>query len=211
MDAVLNLSDRVLTEDELYVLDLGLNFQPVLATPPVMDIIAATEVLADKLSVSHGQESAAQLMGGMVEVLQSFRQQTYKVRKSNLSRSHWRAIKSLRADSSIKILPADKGNKTVVMNADDYLSKLEQRVQAGSNVAIARNPTKSRESGAVEVFKASEPSVPWLYGMPKVHKKDCPVREISSAVGSSGHDLAAALSKLLMPMVGKTRTYVRDG
>ncbi|CAN0064298.1 unnamed protein product [Heterosigma akashiwo] len=130
MDAVLNLSDRVLTEDELCVLALGLNFQPVLATPPVIDIIAATEVLADKLSLSHGQESA-QLMGGMVEVLQSFRQQTYKVRKSNLSRSHWRAIKSLRADSSIKILPADKGNKTVVMNAGDYLSKLEQRVQAG--------------------------------------------------------------------------------
>ncbi|CAM9778342.1 unnamed protein product, partial [Heterosigma akashiwo] len=47
--------------------------------------------------------------------------------------------------------------------------------------------------------------------MPKVHKKDCPVREISSAVGSPGHDLSAALSKLLMPMVGKTRTYVRDG
>ena len=63
----------------------------------------------------------------------------------------------------------------------------------------------------LKFFKASEPSVPWLYGMPKVHKKDCPVREISSAVGSAGHDLAAALSKLLMPMVGKTRTYVRDG
>ncbi|CAM9832066.1 unnamed protein product, partial [Heterosigma akashiwo] len=63
----------------------------------------------------------------------------------------------------------------------------------------------------LKFFKASEPSVPWLYGMPKVHKKDCPVREISSAVGSSGHDLAAALSKLLMPMVGRTRTYVRDG
>ena len=73
----------------------------MLATPPVIDIIAATEVLADKLSVSHGQELAAQLMDGMVEVLQSFRQQTYKVRKSNLSKSHWRAIKSLREDSSI--------------------------------------------------------------------------------------------------------------
>ena len=63
-------------------------FFTVLATPPVIDIIAATKVLADKLSVSHGQESAAQLMDGMVEVLQSFRQQTYKVRKSNLSKSH---------------------------------------------------------------------------------------------------------------------------
>ena len=118
----------------------------MLATSPVIDIIAATEVLADKLSVSHGQESAAQLMDGMVEVLQSFRQHTYQVGKSNLSKSHWRAIKSLRADSSIKILPADKGNKTVVMNAEDYLSKLEKkRVQAGSNVAIACNPTRSRE------------------------------------------------------------------
>ncbi|CAM9853960.1 unnamed protein product, partial [Heterosigma akashiwo] len=137
----------------------------------------------------------------------------------NLSKSHWRAIKSLRADSSIKILPAEKGNKTVVMNAEDYLSKLEKRVQAGSNRrAIARNPSRSREQhdyvinrAQLKFFKASEPSVPWLYGMPKVHKKDCPVREIASAVGSSGHDLAAALSKLLMPMVGKTRTYVRNG
>ena len=54
MDSALNLSDRKLTEDELYVLALGLIFQPVLATPPVIDTIAATEVVADnKLSVSH--------------------------------------------------------------------------------------------------------------------------------------------------------------
>ena len=50
MDAVLNLRDRKLTEDELYVLALGLNFQPVLATPPVIDIISATEVLQLKVT-----------------------------------------------------------------------------------------------------------------------------------------------------------------
>jgi nanoRNase/pAp phosphatase (c-di-AMP/oligoRNAs hydrolase) len=62
-----------------------------------------------------------------------------------------------------------------------------------------QNYMLSREQ--LKFLRASDSAVPWLYGMPKVHKKDCPVREISSAVGSCGHDLAAAL----------IASYVRDG
>ena len=53
--------------------------------------------------------------------------QTYKPAKSSISAEEWKALKSLQSDNSIMIIPADKGNKTVLLDRDLYLSKLEQR------------------------------------------------------------------------------------
>ena len=38
----------------------------------------------------------------------------------NLTRKQWKAIRNLRNDSSIMILPADKGNATVLMDKKTY-------------------------------------------------------------------------------------------
>ena len=64
---------------------------------------------------------------------------------SNLRKKHWNAIKALRNDSSIIIISADKGNKTIVLNRSDYVTKLDERIQAGSNKPIKRNPIASKE------------------------------------------------------------------
>ena len=52
--------------------------------------------------------------------------QNAKKPKSNLSKEQREALRKLREDDSIVILPADKGNALVVMNKEDYASKMEE-------------------------------------------------------------------------------------
>ena len=49
-------------------------------------------------------------------------------------------------DKSIRIVCADKGNLTVVLNNDDYLSKQKSRINSGSNIQIKKDPTKSLDT-----------------------------------------------------------------
>ena len=49
-----------------------------------------------------------------------------KIKDQNMSNDEWRATETLKKDDSIKILPADKGTVTVVMNKDDYYKKCNE-------------------------------------------------------------------------------------
>ena len=49
--------------------------------------------------------------------------------RSNLSRDLHKAVKSLREDKNIVILPADKENATVVLDQSDYEAKMEDLLQ----------------------------------------------------------------------------------
>ena len=44
-----------------------------------------------------------------------------------MSVEEWKALKSLQTDNPIKVILADKENKTLVLDRDLYISKLEER------------------------------------------------------------------------------------
>ena len=48
---------------------------------------------------------------------------------------------------------------------------------------------------------------PKLYGLPKIHKNDCPLRPILSMIGSPQIDLAKFLVKTLAPVLDKFLNY----
>ena len=52
-------------------------------------------------------------------------------------------------------------------------------------------------------FKVINAKLPYLYGLPKTHKEDIPLRPIISNVGSSTHKLAKWLSDHLSKALGK--------
>ena len=56
----------------------------------------------------------------------------------------------------------------------------------------------------------SEALAPRLYGLPKIHKTNVPLRPIVSAIGSPTYALAKHLTFLLQPYIGQTDTYVKD-
>ena len=107
--AVRNLSNRVLTEEENDVLALGLNYAITPKQIPTLDIIAAMEATASHLD----EEAAQKLRLEVSSVLISA-----KPPKKNLSGKLQKAIRDLRRDKDITILPADKGSANSLHNKD---------------------------------------------------------------------------------------------
>ena len=63
----------------------------------------------------------------------------------NLSRAERRALKSLKGNEDIVIVPADKGNTTVVLDADAYDSKAFELLQCHPFTVVNRDPTRKVE------------------------------------------------------------------
>ena len=142
MDSVLNLSSRQLSITEINVLARGFNFRPSLPDLPILDYIVATEAYIQDSQLD--DINAALLRHTVINHIEKMKaQQAYKPTKSNLSPAEWKALNALRKDNSIIIIPADKGNKTVVLDRDVYLAKLEQRTS--KHIPVEADPAIAHE------------------------------------------------------------------
>jgi hypothetical protein len=107
---VLNLSEYVLTDSEESVLLKGLNF--ALANPVSnLDMACAVESVVSKLQQTLGMEFRWKIRS----MLQKSKSST-----SNMSKKEMKAVKSLMLNQDIRIIPADKGNCTVVLDESKY-------------------------------------------------------------------------------------------
>ncbi|KAJ8911562.1 hypothetical protein NQ315_007943 [Exocentrus adspersus] len=61
--------------------------------------------------------------------------------KSNINKEEMLSLKQLKNDKDIKILPADKGNATVIMNTIDYNTKILNMITEEKLTTINLNPT----------------------------------------------------------------------
>ena len=108
-----NLSSRQLTASEESVLKRGLNFAVTPSKIPVVDMIVGIETACKYINPN--SEEATTLRTECTRILKSA-----KPPKSNISKEELQALSSLKQDSSIIILPADKGRSTVVMDKQQY-------------------------------------------------------------------------------------------
>ena len=123
------------------------------------------------------------------------------------------------------MLPADKGNTTVVLAAEDYRQKIEQLLGDAAYVKVQKDPTAVREkqmrkaidevhrSGNIsearaKKLKPSHSTAPRLYGLPKIHKEGTPLRPITCMIGSPAYETAAYLTKIISPVLGKSEYTV---
>ena len=51
---------------------------------------------------------------------------------------------------------------------------------------------------------------PKLYGLPKIYKRDTPLRPIVSSRGSINFELAKELSRILRPLVGSSPHHIKN-
>ena len=56
----------------------------------------------------------------------------------------------------------------------------------------------------------SDPLVPRIYGLPKIHKPGVPLRPIVDTIGSPTYRLAKFLVEKLKPLVGNTSSFIKD-
>ena len=74
---------------------------------------------------------------------------------------------------------------------------------------------KIKAEGGIEdqLYKKLYPTgavAPKFYGLPKIHKRDIPVRPIVSSRGSINYEVAKELSRILRPLVGKSPHHIKN-
>ncbi|BHF68992.1 hypothetical protein SprV_0301203300 [Sparganum proliferum] len=193
-----NLSFKALTNTQLAVLERGATFNTTDAAP--------TEFIA-------AFESVLQLTKASEETKDLIRHQTTSLlmrhkRCETLSNMEQRALKSLKANKDIIILPADKGRSTVVLDKSDYQNKVHDLLEDQHSYKQCRaNEMKNlitrinkslrnfRAKGAITLndwfsMKPTDTAAARFYGLPKVHKANVPLRPIVSLRGTPTYGLA---------------------
>ncbi|XP_029638026.1 uncharacterized protein LOC115213231 [Octopus sinensis] len=121
--AVIIVSSQHLENSEEAVLNKGLKFATTIKCIRYLDMIAPIEEIAVKIPKAQGDE----LRWKVRQILEKG-----KFPKPNIPKKEKFTISRLQNDNSIIILPADKGNATVVMNKSDYSEKLPSHISDGS-------------------------------------------------------------------------------
>ena len=217
---VVNLADKTLTNAQTQVLKKGLNFCVTPERIPVKEIIASTESACQQIKNKTVVNSLR------TEVTKALK--NAKPPKSNLSKDERIALKELSKDNNIVIVPADKGRSTVVMNKSDYNTKMNKLLEDRTTyLPLKKDPTKTIKNQLVDLLKKWKQQqrisdrlyfqlyptaeiIPKLYGLPKIHKKDAPLRPIVSSIGSIMYQPAKHLAKTLGPLVGKSIHHINN-
>ena len=217
---VKNLSKRELSDTERNVLSKGAGFAVVPKQIPYNDYIIATERACKVLD--KGQADA--LRGEITEILIEAEQP-----KSNPTKSETKAKHDLRNDESIVVLPADKGKCLVVMDKQEYIQKMEDKLKDQTTYKpINGDPSEElkanlcslideiREKGELpkdSLYYKLRPTrtlIPRMYGQPKIHKENYPMREIVDGTGGVTKDIDKYISSIIKTYTGKSEHYVKN-
>ncbi|BHF70558.1 hypothetical protein SprV_0301361000 [Sparganum proliferum] len=132
-----------------------------------------------------------------------------------LSKVECDALKKIRADNDLVIVPADKERSTVVLDRTDYIRKARALLRdRRSYVPCESNPIKTltrkinatllamENSGAIStddrrMTRAQVMALARFYGFPKVHKEGDPLRPIVLLKGTPTYGLTKWLFRRL--------------
>lgn len=144
---VINLSGMVLSDDAVSVLQKGLNFAPTPKFTPVAKIVSAVEQVAARLPPESAEEIRRETCRALTKS---------KPMKSNITSKERAAIRDLRERSEIVVLPADKGNATVVVSHKDYTEKMQSLLNDDSYRKISVDPTQKVENKTWALLKDAD-------------------------------------------------------
>jgi len=132
------------------------------------------------------------------------------------------ALRNLSKNKDLVIVRPDKGNGFVILNKADYIDKVELLLSdtekfklldydvldlcikcEGQLIRFLRDTLLKQRAISESVYnnlfpQGSKPSI--LYGLPNVHKVNCPARSIMSAIGTFNYKLAKFLVPILQPL-----------
>ncbi len=136
-------------------------------------------------------------------------------------------VENLRKNKNIHIVKADKGNSTVILNKAEYENKMNDHLTEGPYKMLPNNPTElyrkhvlkyceslSKEDKITKIeqkcLTSHNSRTPILYGAPKIHKENVPLRPIVSSYNSPTQKLSKLLHGILKPIVGKNGLSVQN-
>jgi len=121
----------------------------------------------------------------------------------------------LQNNPNIIFTKIDKGNITIASERGSYIEKVEELLNdVNTYTVIKKNPTKSIENTLNNTLKkwlrndyisksqyfklrSSDSNLPRAYGLPKVHKNNCPYRIIVSSINTALYSLSSLLQDII--------------
>ena len=111
------------------------------------------------------------------------------------------------------------------MNASDYENKIRQLIETDKYIVLQKDPTTSIERQVYQLLRKHQPHLteatkrkltphnskaPHIYGLPKIHKQDFPLRPIISSCDSPCQALSKFLLDIVSPLSGNTASHVKN-
>ena len=209
---VVNLSKHVLTPSEEELLGLGLNFSLPHGKTSILDFVSNLEKW-QKQKEGFQYSFVKNNLNGIIKDVSTLQSDYIPKRLLN-------AIKDLKKDKNLRITKADKGGKIVLLDVTEYKEKMKRLLNDPSVYKkLKTNPhakmQKSFNDGLREIIKKYPhhsshlskyfvrlSSLPYAYGLPKIHKPNNPLRPIISNCNAPTYLLSKDLAKFLSPILG---------
>jgi hypothetical protein len=213
------LSNHVLTDAQLSILEKGLKFCPTPGEPHMGN-------LRRDLDSFHRQ-----LRLNVFFELRLVHLKPTAPGHQNISKNEKQAIQELNKNPHIIVKPADKGGATVIQNTTDYITEAhrqlsdtkfylnlgEENKTEHHNIEIQKLIDQLVISGEIHPSVGSylilqKPRTPQLYLLPKIHKGTFPTpgRPVVSANDSPTERISAFVDFFLNPLTKLSRSYIKD-
>ncbi|MGL4226872.1 MAG: reverse transcriptase domain-containing protein, partial [Rickettsia sp.] len=221
-DVIFNFSSRILSDKEKFLLSLGLDFR----LPNVKLNFASFFLPFEKMFSSISSLPAHINLDGFRFALKNIAYKGY----STLNKKSWlpflkdkdfALLRNLAKDKNLVVSRPDKGRGVVLMDRDNYVSKMNSILSDETKFAKIGPPSfglifkledkinrwlKQLLDGffltqaSYQSLFSSGSSYSALYGLPKVHKPNLPLRPILAAYNSPNFKIAKFLVPLLSPL-----------
>ena len=187
-----------------------------------MEIMTSTEIAAQELNKQEKLVEAERLRHDVSGILGKF---INKKLPSNLTKDQQIALKDLRNEPELKVVPFDKGVGFVLIEKDEMIRKISNEL--GEAKVISKDPTnalvKKVQSKISQLHKdkkiskslfyqmyPSDATPPRMYGMIKAHKpeKNFPMRTVVSTIGTATYGAAKFLVDVFQPTLNKNEIRV---
>ena len=215
---VVNLSSTKLSDTEVDILSRGLAY----SVPPLhldkTDIMTSFEGLFGqvlRVKIDNNTDSIKHKFRSLCfNYIYGYNSQQF----SNLTKAEQNSLKHLTKRDDIVFCKPDKSNGVVILDKVNYIKKVYTIIDDKTKFKmLERDPTGSRESslqrylrflknqGILDdaVYEGIRPvgSVPGrIYGLPKIHKNQSPLRPIISSINTYTYKLSRFLVDILKPL-----------
>ena len=226
-DVIFNYSDHELSPKEEFLLSLGLDFCLPNFLPKFTRFFLPFEVFFNNIRSLPFHFN----LGKTQQIIQNIAHKFYSSNKVNwfpfFKQDDYNILKRLSKKKNLVICRPDKGRGIVLLNHSDYIQKMEDILSDGSKFTFVGPPsyntifkTEDKINRTLKQFKdnsiitddiynslySSGSSYNILYGLPKVHKRDVPLRPILAAYNAPNFAIAKYLVPLLSDLASNQYT-----
>uniref|UniRef100_A0A8D8WUJ8 Reverse transcriptase domain-containing protein n=1 Tax=Cacopsylla melanoneura TaxID=428564 RepID=A0A8D8WUJ8_9HEMI len=203
-----NFSNLVLDQGEVDLLNKGFKYgyhETKVSKRDVMDLAADCEVALSSISLNCSKEKF-----GCKKVLVSMvNESVTRQRTVGSEICTLKALKGKIVDNEVVICKADKGNTVTLLNRNEYVDKMKDYI-VNNNLVVTKEKhilnkyvakVKKCISECPQILKGtpnvSNPQIPKLYGLPKLHKEGNPLRPVVSCVDAPSSEICKKFISVL--------------